>query len=114
MRFTIASTMLGLAGPAISAVASHSAPVARDFDPSRLANDATWNKFKCKGELLISAMEGIEEEAAKLMNLPAAQSPWAGGLQRQFALTCLRVQSITMLLQVSSRYGATPKHMHPP
>lgn len=69
----------------------HVAPVARDFNPNRLADDGTWNKFKCKGEKLVAAMEGTEAEAAKLMDLPAAQSVWEGDLKGEHSRkgTCI-------------------------
>lgn len=78
-------TILPLIGYATLAMSRatdvHLAPVARDFNPGRLADDTTWNKFKCKGEKLVAAMEGTDAEAAKLMDLPAAQSVWSGDLK---------------------------------
>lgn len=53
----------------------------RDFDPNRLANDEIWAKFKCKGAQLMQAMMSSDQDAAKLMNLPTAQSEWTGDLK---------------------------------
>lgn len=60
--------------------------VLRDFNPDKLADDKTWDKFKCKGANLIGAMKGSEEEATKLMNQPHAQSEWGGELKGEHAM----------------------------
>ena len=65
----------------LAACQMRAAPVIRDFNPDRLANDKTWTNFKCKGEKLIAAMTASDQDAAKLMNLPAAQSEWHGDLK---------------------------------
>ena len=82
MKLFAVFQLLALAGlPTGRAGSSHPAVVARDFDPNRLASDGTWAKFRCKGEQLMQAMKGSEQEAAKIMNLPAAQSEWSGDLK---------------------------------
>ncbi|KAK3214076.1 hypothetical protein GRF29_28g1908730 [Pseudopithomyces chartarum] len=82
MKLFAVFQLLALAGlPVGRAGSSHPAVVARDFDPNRLASDGTWSKFKCKGEQLMQAMKGSDQEAAKIMNLPAAQSVWSGDLK---------------------------------
>ncbi|KAJ4355814.1 Mitochondrial import inner membrane translocase subunit tim8 [Didymosphaeria variabile] len=77
MRINVISVLFAFVGLAMGrATGWAEAPVPRDFNPDKLADDKTWDKFKCKGEQLVAAMKGSEEEAAKLMNLPHAQSEW--------------------------------------
>ena len=82
MKVSIGLSVLVSIGRVVGEGAS-SKPVldARDFNPDKLATDATWNKFKCKGQQLMGAMKASEQEAAKIMSLPAAQSEWAGELK---------------------------------
>jgi hypothetical protein len=90
MHIFAISALFGSMGLAIGkATAWQPAPIARNFIPDKLADDTTWSKFKCKGEKLIAAMKGSEDEATKLMNLPHAQSEWSGDLkgeQRSFEI----------------------------
>lgn len=75
MKFT---ALVLLVFATLAAGQLRAAPIPRDFDPNRLADDKTWKAFKCKGEQLVAVMTASEQEAAKLMNLPAAQSEWHG------------------------------------
>ena len=93
MKLFAVFQLLALAGLPMSRAGSlHPAVVTRDFDPNRLASDQTWAKFKCKGEQLMQAMKGSDQEAAKIMNLPSAQSEWSGDLKGWFTSKHLDIQ----------------------
>ncbi|KAL5398707.1 hypothetical protein PMIN03_000212 [Paraphaeosphaeria minitans] len=83
MHIISISVLLGLARQSLGwATSWDAAPIApRDFMPDKLADDQTWRKFICKGEALVEAMKASENEAAKVMNLPHAQSEWSGDLK---------------------------------
>jgi hypothetical protein len=55
----------------------------RDFDPKKLADDATWDKFKCKGSQLVQAMMGTDAEAGQLIGKPSAESRFKGDMKRR-------------------------------
>ncbi|KAL5387306.1 hypothetical protein DPSP01_003530 [Paraphaeosphaeria sporulosa] len=86
MKIVAVSVLFGLArqsmGWTTRGDAAYIAP--RDFLPDKLADDQTWKRFICKGEALVEVMKASEDEAAKVMNLPHAQSEWSGDLKGEY------------------------------
>lgn len=83
MKIIAISVLLGLAQQAMGRATPRDRALIgpRDFIPDRLADDTTWKKAICKGEALVEAMKDSDIEAAKVMNLPHAQSDWSGDLR---------------------------------
>ena len=80
MRYILATTLRIVS---TLATAIHRVPLsARDFDPDKLADDATWEKFTCKGGQLVRAMKGSDAEAGQLLGKSSAQSEFTGDMKR--------------------------------
>jgi hypothetical protein len=79
MRSMWMTAMLGLV--ALAAATRHASLHVRDFDPNNLADDATWEKFKCKGSKLVQAMKSSDAEAGQLMDRPSAESEFRGDMK---------------------------------
>jgi len=66
--------------------------IAADFDPTDVANDASWDKYKKKGNWLRCLMEMPDEVAGREWpnylnrNPPSAASQWKGTLEGRFYL----------------------------
>jgi len=64
--------------------------IAADFDPTDVANDASWDKYKKKGNWLRCLMEMPDEVAGREWpnyldrNPPSARSQWVGTLEGKF------------------------------
>jgi len=82
MKNILAIALLGLA--TLAAAFGESPLHVRDFDPEKLADDATWEKFKCKGSQLVQAMMGTDTEAGRLFGKPSAESEFKGDMKRQW------------------------------
>lgn len=81
MMNILAMTLLGLA--TLTLANTHSTFHVRDFDLYKLADDATWDKYKCKGSQLVQAMKGTDAEAGQLFGRTSAESEFKGEMKRQ-------------------------------
>ncbi|KAF2691643.1 hypothetical protein K458DRAFT_353540 [Lentithecium fluviatile CBS 122367] len=83
MKHFLATALLGLI--TLASAISHGALRVRDFDPNKLADDGTWDKFVCKGGQLVQAMQASDADAGKLLGKPSAQSEFKGDMKQDFA-----------------------------